>query len=165
MRRSLAVISKVDLVDGRPAMEEAVALMARNGIVGPAIGASALTGEGVAEIRGALAVLTKGAPSPADCGFCHLPVDRVFSLPGHGTVVTGTLRRGPIAVGDTVAVVPGGLAARVRGLELHGRPVASAPRGAGSRSTCAVSPARRCHVAVPWPPREACGPRRGWTWR
>lgn len=129
VRRGLAVISKVDLADGRPAMEEAVALMARNRIVGPAIGASALTGEGVAEIRGALAVLTKGAPSPADCGFCHLPVDRVFSLPGHGTVVTGTLRRGPIAVGDTVAVVPGGLAARVRGLELHGRPVASAPPG------------------------------------
>ncbi len=56
-------------------------------------------------------------------------MDRVFTRSGFGTVVTGTLRRGRLAVGDTVAIAPGGRSAVVRGLQIHGRSVESAEPG------------------------------------
>ena len=58
-----------------------------------------------------------------------LPVDRAFTMTGQGTIVTGTLRRGPVRVGQTVEIWPRGLKAEVRGLEVHGQPVTVAPPG------------------------------------
>ncbi len=61
----------------------------------------------------------------------YLPVDRVFALPGHGTIVTGTLMQGVISSGDTLALQPSGLRARVKSLQIFGARVSSA--GGGSR--------------------------------
>ena len=85
-------------------------------------------------------------------------MDRAFSVAGYGTVVTGTLRRGALAVGDEVAVAPGGLAARVRGVagawraRRHGEPgqrVAVNLRGAEPgqvpRGTALTTPACSPH--------------------
>ncbi len=54
------------------------------------------------------------------CGFPYLPIDRAFSLAGHGTVVTGTLRRGGMAAGGELVAIPSGGTVRVRGLQVHG---------------------------------------------
>ena len=63
------------------------------------------------------------------CRRFYLPLDRVFSMTGHGTVATGTLRRGSLHIGQSVEVLPGGLRAEVRGLQVHGQAVETAPPG------------------------------------
>ncbi len=60
------------------------------------------------------------AAPPTEQPYFYLPVDRVFTMTGHGTVVTGTLRRGPLRLGQTVELWPRGGKAEVRGLEVHG---------------------------------------------
>jgi selenocysteine-specific elongation factor len=96
----------------------------------PAVATSTVTGEGMNELRAALrrllAAREAAAPSMA-AG--HLPIDRVFSLPGRGTIVTGTLRGGRIAVGDALELLPSGLRTSVRQLEVHRREVDIAHAG------------------------------------
>jgi selenocysteine-specific elongation factor len=94
----------------------------------PVIACSALRGEGLAELTAAVAAaLARASPRPTS-GPLFVPVDRVFLRPGFGTVVTGTLVRGAIAVGDVIDALPGpggsvieGL--RVRGIQVHDRAV------------------------------------------
>lgn len=133
VRRGVIALTKADLVSAEAAAErgaEFAAVAARAGIEAEGVVAtSALTGAGIPALAAALAGLLAGAPERADDGFPYLPVDRVFSRPGFGTVVTGTLRRGRLAVGDSVAIVPGGPVAGVRGLQIHGRAVESAEPG------------------------------------
>lgn len=133
VRRGVLALTKADLatpeaIAARSA--ELAAAASRAGIeAGPVIATSTVTGAGLPKLAAALsALLADGEPS-ADDGFPYLPVDRVFSRPGFGTVVTGTLRRGPLAVGDTVEITPGGRTATVRGLQIHGRPVERAEPG------------------------------------
>ena len=95
----------------------------------PACATSTVTGDGLPELAAALSALLAETEPGRDDGFPYLPVDRVFSRPGFGTVVTGTLRRGPLAVGDTVEIAPGGRTATVRGLQIHGRAVERAEPG------------------------------------
>ena len=90
---------------------------------------AAPTGQGVGALASALAALARALPPPVDQALFQLPMDRVFALPGIGPVVTGTLRRGRIAVGEEVEVLPAGRRARVRSLQLHGQPVAAAAPG------------------------------------
>ncbi len=127
VRRGIIAITKCDAASpdqaGRVA-GEAAALAAANGIINaPQVFTSAVSGMGLEILEARLATLLTDPSERLDHGFCHLPIDRVFTAAGFGTVVTGTLRRGPIAVGDEVEVVPGGLRARVRGLQVHNRPV------------------------------------------
>ncbi len=133
VRRGVIALTKADLVSAEAAAErgaEFAAVAARAGIEAEGVVAtSALTGAGIPALAAALAGLLAGPPERADDGFPYLPVDRVFSRPGFGTVVTGTLRRGRLAVGDSVAIVPGGPVAGVRGLQIHGRAVESAEPG------------------------------------
>lgn len=133
VRRGVLALTKADLatpetIAARSA--EIAAAAAEAGIeAGPAIATSALTGAGIPTLSAALSALLAEAEAGADDGFAYLPVDRVFSRPGFGTVVTGTLRRGRIAVGDTMEIVPNGRSAVVRGLQIHGRAVESAEPG------------------------------------
>jgi selenocysteine-specific elongation factor len=85
----------------------------------PIIPVSARTGSGLDTLKHALAVTLAGVPPRQDKGQPRLPIDRVFSISGFGTVVTGTLTDGQFRVGDEVEIVPGGLRARVRGLQTH----------------------------------------------
>ncbi|URD37020.1 selenocysteine-specific translation elongation factor [Methylobacterium tardum] len=133
VRRGVLALTKTDLaspeaIAARSA--EITAAASRAGIeAGPVIATSAITGAGLSELAAALSALLVQAEPGTDDGFPYLPVDRVFSRPGFGTVVTGTLRRGPLAVGDNVEIVPGGRTATVRGLQIHGRPVERAEPG------------------------------------
>jgi selenocysteine-specific elongation factor len=85
----------------------------------PIVRVSAITGAGLDALRHALAE-TLGQLAPRrDRARPRLPIDRVFTLSGFGTVVTGTLSDGHFAVGDAVEVLPAGLPARIRGLQSH----------------------------------------------
>jgi selenocysteine-specific elongation factor len=79
----------------------------------------ALAGTGVTELQAALDGLLATTPTAADRGRPRLWVDRAFAAKGSGTVVTGTLAGGPLAVDDEVVLLPGGRRARVRGLQSH----------------------------------------------
>lgn len=79
---------------------------------------SALTGLGLVELKAGLAEKLKVEKEPKR-GAWYLPIDRVFSVKGHGAVVTGTLMQGEVRVGDEVEIQPGGLAARVRQIQAH----------------------------------------------
>jgi selenocysteine-specific elongation factor len=80
---------------------------------------SARTGQGLPQVIAALEVcLAQRQPRP-DLGRPRLPIDRVFTIAGFGTVVTGTLLDGQLALGQEVEVLPGGLRGRIRGLQTH----------------------------------------------
>ena len=130
VRRGVVALTKADLATPETLAARSAEIAeaaAGAGLDRPAVVAtSALTGQGMPELA---AALLDACPAQADDGFPYLPVDRVFSQPGFGTVVTGTLRRGRLSVGDTLALVPGGGIATVRGLQIHGRAVESAEPG------------------------------------
>ncbi|HJN40828.1 MAG: selenocysteine-specific translation elongation factor [Anaerolineales bacterium] len=91
---------------------------------------SALTGEGVPELGQALLECLRAQPRRPDLGKPRLSVDRVFTVAGFGTVVTGTLLEGSLSVGDEVEILPVGYRARIRGLHTHGTPLEMAAPGA-----------------------------------
>ncbi len=119
----IVVITKKDLVDDdllslvRMEVEEVIAPTVLAG--SPLLAVSAVTGEGVPELKAAIdAMLDKTEPR-RDLGRPRLPVDRVFTMSGSGTVVTGTLIDGAFTVGQEVEIVPTGLKSRIRGLQTH----------------------------------------------
>ncbi|MDP2952340.1 MAG: selenocysteine-specific translation elongation factor [Chloroflexota bacterium] len=87
----------------------------------PIMAVSALSGEGLPQLVSALDELLARIPPRPDLGRPRLPIDRVFSVTGFGTVVTGTLIDGSLAVGQEVEVLPRGLRTRIRGLQTHKR--------------------------------------------
>lgn len=134
VREGLVVVTKSDLVKGEQARTdieaEVCGFLAGTFLQdAPLVFASVVTGEGLDALRGHLAALLARATDPPVSADFYLPVDRVFTMAGHGTVVTGTLRRGRLSVGQTVEALPEGTRLEVRGLEVHGRPVARAEPG------------------------------------
>ena len=134
VEKGLVVVTKSDLVPD-PVEKESAAEQIREFLSetflnsAPIVFASSVTGEGLDELRVKLSgLLAQAATAPRSEDFA-LPVDRVFSISGHGTVVTGTLRRGALRLGQTVQLLPGGARAEVRGLEVHGQPVPEAMPG------------------------------------
>jgi selenocysteine-specific elongation factor len=95
----------------------------------PVVEVSSRTGAGLDDLRAALDGLATGAGRGAVEGPVRLPIDRVFTLRGIGTVVTGTLWSGGVAVGDRLAIEPGGREARVRSVQVHDRAVERAEAG------------------------------------
>lgn len=95
----------------------------------PIIPVSARTREGIPELLGTLDRLLAGIPARADRGRPRLPVDRIFTIAGFGTVVTGTLSDGSLRVGQEVEIQPQELKARIRGLQMHKHKVDSAVPG------------------------------------
>ncbi len=85
----------------------------------PIVRVSARTGEGIDELISVLQDILSLRPHRPDLGRPRLPIDRVFTLPGFGTIVTGTLMDGQLAVGDSVEILPSGLEGRIRGLQTH----------------------------------------------
>ena len=123
IKQGLVVITKTDLVDGelvelvKAEVEDAVAGTSFAGC--PMLGVSAYTGAGLAELKGEIdRILDQTGPRP-DLGRPRLPVDRCFSISGFGTVVTGTLIDGLLAVGQEVELSPSGMRGRIRGLQSH----------------------------------------------
>ena len=92
----------------------------------PIVACSAASGQGLDELRAALDAMVAAAPPPEDRDRPRLAIDRSFTIRGAGTVVTGTLTGGALAVGDEVRVYPEGGLLRVRSLQTHRRPVSVA---------------------------------------
>ena len=133
LRHAVVAVSKADLVPAARAEavgREVAALAAGAGmrVAGPVL-TSAVTGAGLDALRDAIGAALAATPPPDDDGFAYLPVDRAFSLAGHGTIVTGTLRRGGLAAGGALVAIPSGETVRVRGLQVHGAQVATATPG------------------------------------
>ena len=122
----VVAVTKADLADPARAAGQAADLLPGTAVVA----CSARTGAGVGELRAALdavaARVTSRALAPGDP---ILHVDRAFTIRGAGTVVTGTLWSGAVAAGDRLAVLPAGLSARVRAVQVHDEPVERASAG------------------------------------
>ncbi|MEO8358459.1 MAG: selenocysteine-specific translation elongation factor [Vicinamibacteria bacterium] len=120
----LIVITKSDAADAatlRQVEDETRHLVKESFLEGaPMVSVSARTGLGLDSLRAALLSVARGTEARARSGVLRLPIDRVFTLRGFGTVVTGTLMSGTVAVGDEVMLQPAGKRARVRGLQVHG---------------------------------------------
>ena len=134
MRRGIVVLAKSDRADNseRAATLSRMRRLLKNTYLelAPIIFSSVLSGEGLAEVKAALrSLLTMPAPTSSATTQFYLPVDRAFSMPGRGTVVTGTLRRGTMQVGDEVDIMPAGVRATVRQLEWHNGQVERAIAG------------------------------------
>ena len=114
----LLAVTRADLADPGPATRRASAELARTSLGQvQAVAVSALTGQGLPELRAALAGLAAGLPTPDPTTPVRLWVDRVFSMTGSGTVVTGTLPAGTLRTGDELLVTPSGHPVRVRAIE------------------------------------------------
>ena len=98
----------------------------------PILKVSAETGDGVDQLKTTLLDLCKKVPDKQDRGIFRLHVDRVFSMKGYGTVVTGTVNSGRLKIGDTVELLPGSVKSKVRGLQSHGEEVQQV--GTGDRA-------------------------------
>jgi selenocysteine-specific elongation factor len=122
--RGVIALTKADLVDNdilelvRLEVEELTAGSFLEGA--PVVPVSSVTGAGLDELRRALATAAAAAPEKNASGYFRLPIDRVFSVKGFGTVVTGTLTSGAIEKEQEVEVYPEGRRLRVRGVEVHG---------------------------------------------
>jgi selenocysteine-specific elongation factor len=141
VERLVVTLTKADLVDAEwleMVTEEVAELLADGPFAGaPVLPTSARTGAGVEELKRRLLDAAEAGAERESEDRARLPVDRVFTVHGTGTVVTGTLRSGRLRVGDKVTVVPGELAARIRGLQVHGREVEEAR--AGERTAAALT--------------------------
>jgi len=141
VRRGLVVLTKVDLVDSdwlELVQAEVIAALEGTSLEGSAvIPVSAPTGHGLRELAEALDGLLEGSQPRPDLGRPRLPIDRVFTISGFGTVVTGTLVDGSIKVGDEMHTMPGGRLVRVRGLQRHNQKIESV--GPGSRVAANLS--------------------------
>ncbi|MGD8597885.1 MAG: selenocysteine-specific translation elongation factor, partial [Anaerolineae bacterium] len=95
----------------------------------PVVRCSARTGEGLEAVVAELDRFLSSSAPRRDVGRPRLPVDRVFTIPGFGTVVTGTLSDGTLHVGQEVEIQPSGLKARIRGLQTHKEKIEEAVPG------------------------------------
>ena len=133
LRRGALVITKADLVcedEARLVAEAASQLMKRSGLEPlPAVMTSALQGTGIEALRQTLRALAADQDIRAADGVMYLPIDRAFSIAGHGPVVTGTLRGAGVAPGDTLELWPAQLTVRVRAVQVHGEPAPAATPG------------------------------------
>ncbi|HJC27973.1 MAG TPA: selenocysteine-specific translation elongation factor [Candidatus Dietzia intestinipullorum] len=156
VRHGVLVITRSDLMEPELALAEARDALAGTPLADvPAVCVSAVTGEGLGELRSELAALGSALPAADPAADVRLWVDRSFTIGGAGTVVTGTLPAGTLRTGDPVEIGPDGRRAVVRGLQslgadrdevsavarvavnLRGVPVDDVPRG-----TTLVTPGR-----------------------
>jgi selenocysteine-specific elongation factor len=124
VERAVVALTKVDLVDDPSWLalvrEEIHELLATTALASaPVVAVSATRGDGLDELRAALAAALAEAPARADLGRPRLPIDRAFTIAGFGTVVTGTLADGALQTGDEVVILPAGHHARIRSLQTH----------------------------------------------
>jgi selenocysteine-specific elongation factor len=130
---AIFVITKIDLVSPAKAadVEEEIKILTLGTLLenAPILRVSTLTGEGLPQLKEAIAQILKSCDKPAPGGYFRLPVDRAFVLQGHGVVVTGTALSGQIKPGDRVRCLPADQVYRVRSLQVHGQTVQSAGWG------------------------------------
>ena len=143
LRHGVIALTKCDLVD--ETTREVAELEIRELVQGsfleyaPIIRTSAHSGMGIAELKDAILQACKSVESELEGGdvktgdaasaWFRMPIDRSFTVPGHGTVVTGSVLSGTVRVGDEVEWLPSGQTVRVRSLQNHDTPVDQVHRG------------------------------------
>jgi selenocysteine-specific elongation factor len=135
VQRGITVLTKSDLVDAETL--EVVTMEVAEFLAGsfldpatsPIIPVSAKTGAGLDQLKRELARLAAEVPAKDSGAVFRLPIDRVFTMKGFGTVVTGTLISGTVHKEQEVEVHPTGKRLRVRGVQVHGRPAEEAVAG------------------------------------
>ncbi len=134
LRRGVIALTKCDLVGDRKDVgalaRDVVALVASRGIeAGAPVPVMAGDDRGVVRLAAELAKFVAEPDEVEPDTFACLPIDRAFSMPGHGPVVTGTLRGCSVSAGDTLELWPAGRAVRVRAVQVHGAKVDAAQPG------------------------------------
>lgn len=121
----IIVISKIDLVDPElvELVREEISELVRGSFLESSeiVPLSARTGQGLEELKAAMGRIAERLPQRPANRVLRLPIDRVFTMRGFGTVVTGTMAAGTIRKDEEVELVPGGLIAKVRGVQVHGK--------------------------------------------
>ncbi|NUO83203.1 selenocysteine-specific translation elongation factor [candidate division KSB1 bacterium] len=127
VQRGLVVLTKIDLVeaDWVELVKEDLRQLCRGTFLqhAPVVPVSTVTGEGIAPLRAMIERTIQQLPPRPDRGVFWLPVDRTFTIKGFGTVVTGSVLSGQIAVGEELEILPEHKRARIRGLQRHGASV------------------------------------------
>ncbi len=135
VRRGITVLTKSDAVDAETldVVRLEVGEFLRGSFLEPAqspiVSVSSLTGAGLDELKQALAKVAAEVPAKDSEALARLPIDRVFTMKGFGTVVTGTLVAGTIRKEDELEVFPSGKRVRVRGVQVHGEQADQAMAG------------------------------------
>lgn len=133
IRHGLVVVTKTDMVEEEwlELVQEEVADFTHGTFLekAPVVPVSAVTGQGLENLVHVLDELTRNIPVRSAGGLFRLPVDRVFSMKGFGTVITGTLISGRVATGDPVMLYPSGITAKVRGIQVQNSSVEQAEAG------------------------------------
>jgi selenocysteine-specific elongation factor len=123
VKSGLIVLTKIDLVDRAwldLVKEDLTSYLSGTFLENsPIIEVSSVTGEGIEGLVKAIDDMMERIPRREPGNFFHMPIDRVFTMKGFGTVVTGTTVSGTIHVGDDVTVYPQGLLSRIRGIQVH----------------------------------------------
>ncbi|MDP4125537.1 MAG: selenocysteine-specific translation elongation factor, partial [Bacillota bacterium] len=131
--RGIIVINKSDLVDEEwlDLMEEEVREKLKETVFyeAPLCKVSALTGEGIPRLRETIDDLLSNVESKKSAAPVRMPLDRVFSIQGFGTVVTGTLNSGEVRLGQELAIEPAHILTKVRSLQVYKNKVTSAAAG------------------------------------
>ncbi len=135
IRRGITVLTKSDAVDAETL--EVVRLEVEDYVRGsfldtaqsPMVAVSSLTGAGLNDLKSELARVASEVAAKNSAALARLPIDRVFTMKGFGTVVTGTLVAGTIRKEEELEVFPTGKRVRVRGVQVHGSPAEAAVAG------------------------------------
>lgn len=127
------VLTKIDMVDEEwfeLVKDDVADFMAGTFLEGnPIIPVSSITGEGIENMIRVLDEYCQGLPERISTGLFRLPVDRVFSMKGFGTVITGTLISGKIGNGEQIMIYPTGITSKIRGIQVHDQTVEEAEAG------------------------------------
>jgi selenocysteine-specific elongation factor len=135
IRRGITVLTKSDAVDAetlevvRLEVEDYVRGSFLDAAKSPMVAVSSLTGAGLDELKSALAKVASEVTAKDSAALARLPIDRVFTMKGFGTVVTGTLVAGTIRKEEELEVFPSGKRVRVRGVQVHGSSAEAAVAG------------------------------------
>ena len=127
IQHGLIIMTKIDMVDSdwlELVREDITEYMAATFLAdSPIVEVSSVTGEGLKELIQILDKLVQDIPERDLGHFFRLPIDRVFSMKGFGTVITGTTISGKIRTGDEITIYPLGINSKIRGLQVHNREV------------------------------------------
>lgn len=136
IKYGLVIITKIDLVDNDwlSLVRDDISTFLEGTFLedSPVAEVSSATGEGIEELIKTLDELTQKVPERSIGSLFRLPIDRVFTMKGFGTVVTGTTISGHLNVGSEVTIYPRAIGSKVRGIQVHNREVPSVK--AGSRT-------------------------------
>jgi selenocysteine-specific elongation factor len=133
IKKGIVVVTKKDMVDSEwmDVVVEDIRAFLKGSFMESAeiIPVSSITGDGLERLVGSIDFISEEIDNKDTKGCFRLPIDRVFTISGFGTVVTGTLIGGAVSEGDRVTVYPSGIETKVRNIQVHEQPVKSAFAG------------------------------------